>query len=162
MFELQQCLRGILVPVLISWTTDCIWLDDVLSTPLFVGSNLFSTFRLQEEVDDTIVQEQEQSCVTVQTTLTEDQHATTQTAHGDTSKTYVCSFFFVWLHHTAVCNMEVGLNHCIVAGLLDYTTVQTVLSVVSNRTALASVGFMLVSYIGFSNDACPLELSWPT
>lgn len=45
---------------------------------------------------------------------------------------------------------------------LDYTTVQTVLSVVSNRTALASVGFMLVSYIGFSKDACPLELSWPT
>lgn len=48
------------------------------------------------------------------------------------------------------------------AALLDYTTVQTVLSVVSNLTALASVGFMLVSYIGFSNDAWPLELSWPT
>ena len=43
--------------------------------------------------------------------------------------------------------------YSIVAGLLDYTTVQTVLSVVSKRTALASVGFMLVSYMGFSNDA---------
>lgn len=42
-----------------------------------------------------------------------------------------------------------------------YTTVHTVLSVVSNLTALASVGFMFVSYIGFSNDACPFVFSCP-
>lgn len=42
-----------------------------------------------------------------------------------------------------------------------YTTVHTVLSVVSNLTALASVGFMFVSYMGFSNDACPLVFSCP-
>lgn len=40
-----------------------------------------------------------------------------------------------------------------------YTTVQTVFSVVSNLTAFASVGFMFVSYMGFSNDACPLVFS---
>lgn len=42
-----------------------------------------------------------------------------------------------------------------------YTTVHTVLSVVSNLTALASVGFMFVSYMGFSNDACPFVFSCP-
>ncbi len=42
-----------------------------------------------------------------------------------------------------------------------YTTVQTVLRVVSNLTAFASVGFMFVSYMGFSNEACPLVFSWP-
>lgn len=40
-----------------------------------------------------------------------------------------------------------------------YTTVHTVFSVVSNLTAFASVGFKFVSYIGFSNDACPLLFS---
>lgn len=42
-----------------------------------------------------------------------------------------------------------------------YTTVHTVFSVVSKRTALASVGFRAVSYMGFSKEACPLLLSWP-
>lgn len=42
-----------------------------------------------------------------------------------------------------------------------YTTVHTVLSVVSNLTALASVGFMFVSYMGFSKDACPFVFSCP-
>lgn len=42
-----------------------------------------------------------------------------------------------------------------------YTTVQTVLSVVSNLTAFASVGFMFVSYMGFSNEAWPFVFSWP-
>lgn len=61
---------------------------------------------------------------------------------------------------TIECVMALGLHHCswAVCGR-DYTTVHTVFNVVSNRTALASVGFMLVSYIGFSNDAWPFELS---
>ena len=42
-----------------------------------------------------------------------------------------------------------------------YTTVHTVFRVVSKRTALASVGFKFVSYMGFSKEACPLLLSWP-
>lgn len=42
-----------------------------------------------------------------------------------------------------------------------YTTVHTVFSVVSKRTALASVGFKFVSYMGFSKEACPLLFSWP-
>lgn len=42
-----------------------------------------------------------------------------------------------------------------------YTTVHTVFRVVSNRTALASVGFKFVSYMGFSKEACPLLFSWP-
>lgn len=46
-------------------------------------------------------------------------------------------------------------------GTKGYTTVQTVFSVVSNLTAFASVGFKFVSYIGFSNDACPLLFSCP-
>lgn len=46
-------------------------------------------------------------------------------------------------------------------GTEGYTTVQTVFRVVSNLTAFASVGFKFVSYIGFSNDACPLLFSCP-
>lgn len=46
-------------------------------------------------------------------------------------------------------------------GTEGYTTVHTVFRVVSNRTALASVGFKFVSYMGFSKDACPLLFSWP-
>lgn len=42
-----------------------------------------------------------------------------------------------------------------------YTTVHTVFRVVSKRTALASVGFKFVSYMGFSKEACPLLFSWP-
>ena len=42
-----------------------------------------------------------------------------------------------------------------------YTTVHTVFRVVSKRTALASVGFKFVSYMGFSKEACPLMFSWP-
>lgn len=61
-------------------------------------------------------EEVEQSGITVQIMLTEDQHATAQTAHGDESKSLVCSFFSVWLNHTAGCNREVGLNHCIGSG----------------------------------------------
>lgn len=48
-----------------------------------------------------------------------------------------------------------------VLGTRGYTTVHTVFRVVSNRTALASVGFKFVSYMGFSNDACPLLFSCP-
>lgn len=51
-----------------------------------------------------------------------------------------------------------GRHGCGAAG---YTTVQTVFRAVSKRTALASVGFRFVSYMGFSNDACPLLLSCP-
>lgn len=47
------------------------------------------------------------------------------------------------------------------AGTEGYTTVHTVFRVVSNRTALASVGFKFVSYMGFSNEACPLLFSCP-
>lgn len=42
-----------------------------------------------------------------------------------------------------------------------YTTVHTVFRVVSKRTALASVGFKFVSYMGFSKEAWPLLFSWP-
>lgn len=47
------------------------------------------------------------------------------------------------------------------AGTRGYTTVHTVFRVVSKRTALASVGFKFVSYMGFSKEACPLLLSCP-
>lgn len=46
-------------------------------------------------------------------------------------------------------------------GAEGYTTVHTVFRVVSNRTAFASVGFKFVSYMGFSNEACPLLFSCP-
>lgn len=46
-------------------------------------------------------------------------------------------------------------------GTEGYTTVHTVFRVVSNRTALASVGFKFVSYMGFSKEACPLLFSCP-
>lgn len=47
------------------------------------------------------------------------------------------------------------------AGAAGYTTVHTVFRVVSKRTALASVGFKFVSYMGFSKEACPLLFSCP-
>lgn len=49
----------------------------------------------------------------------------------------------------------------VILGTEGYTTVQTVFRVVSNLTAFASVGFKFVSYIGFSNEACPLLFSCP-
>lgn len=49
----------------------------------------------------------------------------------------------------------------VLGGTEGYTTVHTVFRVVSNLTALASVGFKFVSYMGFSNEACPLLFSWP-
>lgn len=118
---------------------------------------MFFPFRLQGEMVISFRSELEQSCITVQIMLNKDQCATTQTAHGDMFEWLVCSFFSDPINHT---RDEAGLNHTLGSvRFWDYTTVQTVLSVVSNRTALVSVGFMLVSYIGFSNDAWPLELS---
>jgi len=49
----------------------------------------------------------------------------------------------------------------VILGTEGYTTVQTVFRVVSNLTAFASVGFKFVSYMGFSNEACPLLFSCP-
>lgn len=43
-----------------------------------------------------------------------------------------------------------------------YTAVHTVLTVNSVSLAMMSVGWMLRSYIGFSNVARPLVFSWPT
>lgn len=46
--EKHQCLRRILVPMMNSWTTDFMLFDlTSLSAPLFIGSNLFQSFRLQ-------------------------------------------------------------------------------------------------------------------
>lgn len=42
----------------------------------------------------------------------------------------------------------------------NYTIVQTVLRLGSNRTALPSTDFALVLYMGFSKAACPLLFSW--
>lgn len=43
-----------------------------------------------------------------------------------------------------------------------YTAVHTVLTVNSVSLAMMSVGWMLRSYMGFSNVARPLVFSWPT
>lgn len=43
-----------------------------------------------------------------------------------------------------------------------YTAVHTVLTVNSLSLAMMSVGWMLRSYMGFSNVARPLVFSWPT
>lgn len=65
-------------------------------------------------------------------------------------------------YQSAFSHEEAGLWFLVSAAANEgYTTVHTVLSVVSNLTALASVGFMLVSYMGFSNDACPFVFSCP-
>lgn len=142
-----------------------------LSTPLFTGFSPFVCFSsVRQEVNNTIVWEGRGVELHQCANYADRKPACyTNAAQGNKSKSSLllfCFFLFslyVWSHHTADCHMEVGLKHFTgSAGLLDYTTVQTVFSVVSNRTALASVGFMLVSYIGFSNDAWPLELSWPT
>ena len=139
-----------------------------LSTPLFTGFSSFLCFSsFRREVNNTIVQEgsgvELHQCANY---ADREPACYTNAAQDNKSKSssFVFCFFvfplFVWSHHTADCHMEFGLKHFTGSGgLLNYTTVQTVFSVVSNRTALASVGFMLVSYIGFSNDAWPLELS---
>lgn len=65
------------------------------------------------------------------------------------------SFCFLWLDHSMQ-RVQRGSGtgpQLVAVSRMDYTTVQTVFSVVSNLTALASVGFIFVSYIGFSNDA---------
>lgn len=43
-----------------------------------------------------------------------------------------------------------------------YTAVHTVLTVNSVSPAMMSVGWMLRSYMGFSNVARPFVFSWPT
>lgn len=46
------------------------------------------------------------------------------------------------------------------SGGSNYTIVQTVFRLGSNRTALPSTDFALVLYMGFSKAACPLLFSW--
>lgn len=129
------------------------WLDDIIANRFQV---IFSIFPSQ-------MRKAEQSCITVQIMLCGDQHAT-QRLLMVTSQNIEFAFPFLrgnTTMQTTTWRLGWTTLKAVVASL-DYTTVHTVFSVVSNRTALASVGFMLVSYIGFSKDAWPLELSWPT
>lgn len=58
--------------------------------------------------------------------------------------------------------LEAGLSVAVVAARPGgYTAVHTVLTVNSASLAMMSVGWMLRSYIGFSNVARTLVFSWP-
>lgn len=120
MFKLKQCFRRILVPALDSWTRDFVLFDDVIIYSLVDCLLPILLLQTKGRAGRYHCSGRRWSGTALLCRLCWYLTSLLQHRLLMVMKSQVCCFF-VWLNHTADCNMKVGLNHCIgsvrVAGL---------------------------------------------